>query len=67
MKRLLKEFIKEDESEPFINREYVEETKRIYRLLIGDIPHGNETDNAVYDIVNALLYHFEKTRYHLKV
>ena len=70
MKKLLKEFVKEDKADPFVNRVYAEETKRIYKLLI--VPEdmsdfGNETDKAIYDIVGDLLRHFEKVRYHLKV
>ena len=68
MKQLLKEFLKEDKSDPFINRDYVDETKRIYELL--RVPEGmanvdNETDRAVYYIVADILRYFGKLHFHV--
>ena len=51
-------FLEDDEAEPFISREYAEETKRIYGLLkenhaMGDFP--NPKDRAIFDVVYDLL------------
>lgn len=55
MKKLKEDFNKGDREEPFIDREYVEETNRVYDVLIegiGDEP--NSTDKAIFDIVNEI-------------
>ena len=70
IKRLLGRFIDEDRVDRFADREYVEETKRIYKLLI--VPEGmadfkNPTDRAIYDIVMEIIGHMEKTRHHIMV
>lgn len=67
MKQLLKEFLKEDKDDPFIDRDYVEETKRIYKLLMvpeGMTQHLN-IDRAVYDIVADILRYFGKVHFHV--
>lgn len=53
LKKLLKSFEEEDKKEPFLDREYVEETKRIYNgLIISDV--DNYVGKATYDIVNDI-------------
>jgi hypothetical protein len=56
IKQIQRTFNKEDKSDPFTNREYVEETNRIYKNLLTD--HGDfddATDKATYDIVMEIL------------
>ena len=50
-------FLEDDELEPFINREYVEETKRIYGLLRNKASMGDfdsPQDRAIFDIVEDI-------------
>ena len=63
IKKIEKEFIKEDKAEPFINREYVEETKRIFGLLkesVGDF--DNDTNRAIYDIVQDIFRYYRRKK-----
>jgi len=53
--QLREEFIKEDEEEPFNDREYVEETLKAFDLLAGDIDIGE--NRAYYDIVQDIFKH----------
>jgi len=56
-----KSFNNEDKKEPFLDRYYVEETNRMFDLLledIGDFPDA--TDRAIYDIVKDLFREFKK-------
>lgn len=51
-------FLEDDKLEPFSNREYVKETKRIYSLLedkhaMGDF--DDPKDRAIFDVVNDIL------------
>jgi len=51
-------FLEDDEAEPFLNREYAEETKRIYSLLkdkhsMGDFE--SPKDRAIFDLVQDIL------------
>ena len=63
IEKLEREFIKEDKKEPFLNREYVEETKRIYKLLKGEIDsEENPTDRAIYDIVNDIFRELDREK-----
>ena len=63
IEKLEKEFIKEDKEEPFLNREYVEETKRIYKLLKEEIDsEENPTDRAIYDIVNDIFRELDREK-----
>ena len=51
-------FLEDDEAEPFINREYVEETKRIYGLLKDKHTMGgfeSPQDRAIFDVVSDVL------------
>ena len=51
-----KSFNTEDKKEPFLNRAYVDETKRILNLLKSDCgDFENPTDRAIYDIVTDIL------------
>ena len=51
--KLLKSFIEEDKKEPFFDREYSKETKRIYNNLIEG--NGVESqDRAIYDIISDI-------------
>lgn len=62
LKKLKKSFVKEDKEEPFLNREYVEETLRIFDLLIGGFDLGeSQTDNAIQDVVNDVFRYFDET------
>jgi hypothetical protein len=59
IKKLKKEFLKEDKKEPFLDREYVDESLRIFDILsegIGDFE--DETDRAIYDIVQDIFRYF---------
>lgn len=63
LKKLKENFIKEDESEPFQNREYAEETIRIFDLLIGGFDlDKNEVDNATFDIVTDIFNYYGEER-----
>jgi len=51
-------FLEDDEAEPFLNREYAEETKRIYGLLKNKASMGDfdsPQDRAIFDIVQDIL------------
>ncbi len=51
-------FLEDDEAEPFLNREYVNETKRIYTLLKNNHAMGDfedPKDRAVFDLVQDIL------------
>ena len=51
------DFSLDDKSEPFINREYAEETKRIYGLLKNKASMGDfdsPQDRAIFDIVEDI-------------
>lgn len=51
-------FLEDDEAEPFLNREYAEETKRIYGLLKDKHTMGNfenPQDRAIFDVVSDVL------------
>ncbi len=51
-------FLEDDTLEPFANREYVEETKRIYDLLKNEHPMGDfksPQDRAIFDVAYDLL------------
>lgn len=58
IKKAEKSFLQEDKKEPFLDREYVDETKRIFCLLkdkssMGDFE--NPTDRAIFDVVYDIL------------
>jgi len=58
IKRAEKSFLKDDKKEPFISREYAEETKRIYGLLKNKSSMGdfeNPTDRAIFDVIYDIL------------
>jgi len=56
IKKAEKSFLEEDKAEPFLDREYAEETKRIYGLLKEDMgDFENPTDRAIFDLVNDIL------------
>lgn len=60
LKKLKADFVAEDLAEPFINREYVEETLRIFDLLSDDFtPEETKTDEAIMDIVNDICRYYE--------
>jgi len=51
-------FLEDDEAEPFLNREYADETKRIYTLLRNKASMGDfdsPQDRAIFDIVQDIL------------
>ena len=53
-----KSFLEEDKKEPFLDREYVDETKRIFSLIKGKSSMGdfeNPTDRAIFDVVYDIL------------
>lgn len=59
LEKLKKSFIEEDKQEPFQNREYVEETLRVFDLLIGGFDLGeDEKNNAIQDIVSDIFNYF---------
>ncbi len=63
IKKLEKSFVKEDKAEPFLDREYVEETKRIYKLLKNNDTSSDfidATDKAIYDIVEDIFREIKK-------
>ncbi len=65
LEKLSKSFNEADKEEPFINREYVEETQRIYDNLInGGIDEYQE--RAINDIVSDIFRHF-KTEGHTEI
>jgi len=51
--KLKKSFNDEDREEPFKDREYVDETNRIYSILMEEWPADQEDskDRAIFDIV----------------
>lgn len=58
-----KSFLKEDKKEPFIDREYVDETKRIFSLLKADVgDFENPTDRAIFDIVKDIFREIRKIK-----
>lgn len=62
LRKLKQSFIDGDNEEPFLNREYAEETFRIFDLLIGGFDlGGNQTNNAIQDIVNDIFKYFDET------
>lgn len=59
-----KSFIEEDKEEPFLDREYVDETKRIFSLLKeGNGDFENPTDRAIFDIVKDIFREVKKISY----
>lgn len=69
IKKLLKGFIAEDKIDPFGNREYAKETRRIFEMLISydELNLKDETDEAIYDIVDDIFRYFKKTQYHFTI
>lgn len=66
IEKLEMDFIKEDRSERFLDREYVREIKRIFKLLKGTIPSDvDATDKAIYDIVEDIKWYFKKRKAHI--
>ena len=66
IKILEEEFIKADKSEPFLDRNYVRESKRIFNLLRGRTPSDfNSGGRAIYDIVLDITWYFEKRKAHI--
>ncbi len=58
IKRAEKSFLEADKEEPFLSREYAEETKRIYGLIKNKSSMGDfesPTDRAIFDIVYDIL------------
>ena len=56
-------FLEDDELEPFLDREYAEETKRIYDLLKNKASMGDfesPQDRAIFDIVEDIFLGVEK-------
>jgi len=56
-------FLEDDEAEPFKNREYVEETKRIYGLLKNKASMGDfdsPQDRAIFDLVEDIFLGVEE-------
>jgi hypothetical protein len=51
--RLRESFNEEDRAEQFNDREYVDETNRLFDLLMEEYPHEpvDPKDRAIYDIV----------------
>ncbi len=65
LEKLSKSFNEEDKKEPFIDRGYVEETKKIYGYLInGGIDQYDQ--RAINDIVSDIFRHF-KTKGHTEI
>jgi hypothetical protein len=63
LEKLKKQFIKEDKEEPFLNRAYVKETKRIFDMLLGVKKSSfNETDYAIFDIVDDIFKYYKGRR-----
>ncbi len=63
IEKLEKSFIEEDKAEPFLDREYVEETKRIYKLLKNNNTNSDfidSTDRVIYDIVKDIFREVRK-------
>lgn len=59
IKELKEEFIEEDKKEPFENRDYFDETIRIFDLLLGVFDDNeNETNNAIYDVVSDIFRYY---------
>jgi len=50
LKKLLKNFEEEDKKEPFLDRGYVEETKKIYQALMEGAFSDDFQERAIYDI-----------------
>ena len=62
LEKLKQSFVKGDKEEPFTSREYVEETLRIFDLLIDGFDLGeSQTDNAIQDIVSDIFRYFDET------
>lgn len=56
VKKIKKSFDEEDRKEPFVNRFYVEETNRIFDLLLSDYGgFTDETDRAIFDIFTDVM------------
>ncbi len=58
IKKAEKSFLEDDKLEPFLNREYAEETKRIYGLLKDKCSMGDfesPKDRAIFDVVYDIL------------
>jgi parvulin-like peptidyl-prolyl isomerase len=55
--KLKKSFNAEDRMEPFENREYADETNRLYDMLMEEYPYDppDQKDKAVFDIVTDIL------------
>jgi len=63
IKRIEKEFIKEDKKEPFQDREYVLETLKLFILLEEDVgDYENPKDRAIYDIVQDIFRYFRRSK-----
>lgn len=63
MKKCKQMFEADEKSEPFADKEYAKETKRIYKFLaegVGDL--DNPTDKAIFDIVNQIFHELEKKK-----
>ena len=59
-----KSFLKEDKQEPFLDREYAEETKRIFGLLKeGSGDFENSIDRTFFDIVKDIFREIKKISY----
>lgn len=57
--KLRHDFIEEDRKEPFMNREYVEETIRVFDMLIDGFDLSeNVYDNAIQDVVSDIFRYF---------
>lgn len=58
IKKVEANFLEDDKLEPFINREYAEETIRIYTLLRNKASMGDfdsPQDRAIFDVVEDIL------------
>lgn len=62
LKQLKEDFIKEDEAEPFLNRLYVDETIRLFDMLIEGYDELAEypTDKAINDIVIDIFRYYDE-------
>jgi hypothetical protein len=51
--KMKRSFNEEDKADPFNDRDYVDETNRLFDLLMEEYPHDPEDskDRAIYDIV----------------
>lgn len=64
LRKLKQDFLEEDKEEPFSNRGYVEDTIKVFDMLID----GNEDEyieiqgSALCDVVNDVFRHFQEER-----